>query len=78
MNETVECEYVIDTSSLLSLVRYYHPFDKEKPLKYIKQLLTKHKRIALTCFERDYQCCHRSSLIDYYNQHIEKVEDKHL
>ncbi len=52
--------------------------DKEKPLKYIKQLLTKHKRIALTCFERDYQCCHRSSLIDYYNKHIEKVEDKHL
>ena len=38
MNETVECEYVIDTSSLLSLVRYYHPFDKRKILyKFIEE-----------------------------------------
>ena len=65
---------------------YYHLFkdyefylkDKEKSLRYIKQLLAEYKRIALTCFEKDYQHCHRSFLINYYNKYIEQIEDKHL
>ena len=51
---------------------------KDKALEHIKQLLAEHKRVALTCFEKDHQRCHRSSLMDYYNKHIEEVEDGHL
>ena len=52
--------------------------DKEKSLRDIKQLFAEHKRIALTCFEKDYKCCHRNPLIDYYNKHIEEIDEMHL
>ena len=36
--------------------------EKTNELGYIYELINKHKRIALTCFEKDHTFCHRNSL----------------
>ncbi|MFA5877740.1 MAG: DUF488 domain-containing protein [Candidatus Paceibacterota bacterium] len=36
----------------------------------IKQIITEYSRIALTCFEADYQSCHRHKITDYMITHL--------
>ena len=45
----------------------------ERSLTRILDLLREHKRLALTCFEADHNCCHRSCIVDV----LEKREDFH-
>lgn len=53
--------------------------DKEYYIKNLLELLNNWKRIALTCFEADYNYCHRSETSDYlYNFANKKYELKHL
>ena len=47
---------------------------KNISLQKLKSLLDKYNRVAITCFEKDYKCCHRSILAKYYNQTIETIE----
>ncbi|TES89974.1 MAG: DUF488 domain-containing protein [Candidatus Cloacimonadota bacterium] len=37
---------------------------KQRQISYIKELLRKYRRIALTCFEQDHSMCHRSKIIE--------------
>lgn len=39
--------------------------DKRKSLDMLEELLTNHKRIALTCFEKEHESCHRHCVSDY-------------
>ena len=39
--------------------------DQRERLEYVKALLGKHTRIALTCFEKDHRCCHRNQVTEY-------------
>jgi hypothetical protein len=38
-----------------------------KAIEEVKTLLSKYKRIALTCFEADYHFCHRHKITEYLN-----------
>ena len=51
---------------------------KNESLEELKKLLNKYDRVAITCFEKDYNCCHRSILAKYYNQNIEEINPIHL
>ena len=51
--------------------------DKEEALQNIWAILRKNKRVALTCFEKDYHCCHRHLVAEaVMEQH--KIKTKHL
>ena len=39
--------------------------DQFESLEDVKTLLSKHTRIALTCFEKDHHCCHRNQVTEY-------------
>lgn len=39
--------------------------DKKNSLNRLEDLLMKHKRIALTCFEKEHKSCHRHCVSDY-------------
>lgn len=44
--------------------------------KYIKQLLTivnRYHSVAITCFEKDYKCCHRSIIANYIKDKVGKI-----
>lgn len=46
--------------------RYYEQLQKkEGHVTQIKEMLKKHRRVALTCFEKDPQCCHRRQITEY-------------
>ena len=47
-------------------------------LRYIQEVFNKYNRMALMCFEKDHNFCHRNTLIDYYNKKFEKVLPIHL
>ncbi len=57
---------------LVSTGEYRHLFanyraslpEKTKALQRIQAMLDKHKRVALTCFEKDHLCCHRNALAE--------------
>jgi uncharacterized protein (DUF488 family) len=36
------------------------------------------KNICLTCFERNFTCCHRSIIIDHIKPYIKKIKVTHL
>ena len=44
----------------------------------IKQLIQEHSRVALTCFEADYQYCHRHKITDYLKKQSFGVRILHL
>jgi len=47
--------------------------------EYVLELFKKHKRIALTCFEKDIGKCHRKVLADYLVTHYSPVKKiKHI
>ncbi len=46
---------------------------QQSSLERLQRLLEGHNRLALTCFEKDYQKCHRTVLAQYYLQNIEAV-----
>ena len=50
---------------------------RETALDQVLELLRKHKRIALTCFERGHRDCHRHCISEYLGDG-RKVEAKHL
>ena len=50
----------------------------QNDLKELKLLFERHQRLALTCFEKDYQSCHRGVLLNYYISNIEDIECTHL
>ena len=39
--------------------------NQREHLEEVKTLLGEHTRIALTCFEREHHCCHRSQVTEY-------------
>lgn len=48
-------------------------------IKELGRLLTKHKRIALTCFEKEHQCCHRHCVADEMKKSIKSCpEPQHI
>ena len=51
--------------------------DRQQGLNRVLQLLQKHKRIALTCFEKQHQECHRHCVSDYL-QGKYQLECSHL
>ncbi len=51
--------------------------DKQKALGCIMDLINKHKRIALTCFEHKHTECHRHCISDYLNSQF-NIQQKHL
>jgi len=36
--------------------------ENQEKVSYLAELLNKHKRIAITCFEKDVHCCHRGRI----------------
>jgi len=53
-----------DYARLFDVYRKTLP-QKEESLRLLKALFEKHKRIALTCFEKGYNFCHRHCVSDY-------------
>ncbi|MFQ5330103.1 MAG: DUF488 family protein [Thermodesulfobacteriota bacterium] len=53
-----------DYARLFSAYRKTLP-QKEKSLQLLESLLEERKRIALTCFEKEYHSCHRHCVSDY-------------
>ncbi len=51
--------------------------DKKQSLQYIIELLSEHKRIALTCFEHKPSECHRHCISDYLCDNF-GIQQKHL
>jgi len=50
---------------------------RTKELKEIYELFKEHKRIAITCFEREPSCCHRHKVSNYLTEKYE-VPIEHL
>lgn len=42
--------------------------DKIEELNKIEVLLNKYKRVALTCFEKDHNFCHRNKITEYFEE----------
>jgi len=53
-----------DYARLFSAYRKVLP-QKEESLQLLESLLEEHERIALTCFEKEYNSCHRHCVSDY-------------
>jgi len=53
-----------DYARLFDAYRKYLP-QKKKSLKKLSELLEQYKRIALTCFEKQYDSCHRHCISEY-------------
>jgi len=51
---------------------------RQNELERLKSLFARHRRIALTCFERDPAYCHRGVLITHYQTAVEGVGAVHL
>lgn len=51
--------------------------NKAQALQSVWEILRKNKRVALTCFEKDYHCCHRNLVAEAVVEH-HKIEIKHL
>jgi len=51
---------------------------RQNELERLKSLSARHRRIALTCFERDPAYCHRGVLITHYRAAVERVVAIHL
>lgn len=41
---------------------------QEQPINTIKELLLNHQRVALTCFEAEYQMCHRHKITELFER----------
>ena len=59
----------IDYEKLFLIYRTDLP-NRQKYLDNIVDLLDDSKRIALTCFEADYKCCHRREVADYLYKYL--------
>ena len=46
---------------------------KEKYINILLNIINKYNNVALTCFEKDYKCCHRSIIADYIKNKVDKV-----
>jgi uncharacterized protein (DUF488 family) len=69
------------SESYTSLFTYYEKNILPHNLIYIeriKQLFQKHSRVALTCFESDYQSCHRHKITDHLEEQGFGVKILHL
>ncbi len=52
--------------------------EKKESLLYMKDLIEEYNRVAFTCFEKDYKCCHRNTLLTYYAKTVKKINPLHL
>jgi uncharacterized protein (DUF488 family) len=64
---------LLNSDDYRRLFRYYKSAvlpKKGKELSYIESYLNKYRRIALTCFEKEFNSCHRHVITNYfeYNQ----------
>ncbi len=53
-----------DYEALLSRYESSLP-DRHHRVVAVRDILRRHTRVALTCFERDHDCCHRSRVAQY-------------
>lgn len=56
-----------DYAKLFKDYRKYLP-KQQSSLEFLEKLLSEHKRIALTCFEKEHTSCHRHCVSDYMEQ----------
>jgi len=57
-----------DPQAYRKLFEYYESEilpNQEEDIEYIRSLLDRYARIALTCFERDFHLCHRHKITGY-------------
>lgn len=54
-----------DYSSLFEYYRVHILANQSQALNQIRDSVTQHRRVALTCFEADYQMCHRHVITDF-------------
>jgi hypothetical protein len=47
-------------------------------VEIIKQLIQEHSRVALTCFEADYQSCHRHKITDHLEEQGFNIKISHI
>jgi uncharacterized protein (DUF488 family) len=66
-----------DYKSLFDYYKKNNLVHQVNKLKNIYSLLNNKKRIALTCFERDFYYCHRHIISDYFETHY-NIFVKHL